>query len=80
MKKHVYFWLVMFLAISLFLPIYSTAEMTLTLEDSTGNRIYTPGIKSFAVGTDNNLIIYLSQPFTFKDLIPDIFLGFMHIL
>jgi len=75
MKKYISFCLVMFLAISLFLPIYSMADMTLTLEDLNGNRIYTPGIKSFAVGPNNNLIIYLNQPFTFKDLAPDIFLG-----
>jgi hypothetical protein len=65
----------MFLAISLALPIYSMAQTKLTLEDSTGNRISTPGIKSFAVGTDNNMIIILDQPFNFADLIPDISLN-----
>jgi len=75
MKKHINLWLVMFLAISLALPVYSMAQVTLTLEDPTGNRIVTPGIKSFAVGTDNNLVIYLDQPFNFKDLIPDISLA-----
>jgi uncharacterized protein YcfL len=48
------------------------AQTKLTLEDSTGNRISTPGIKSFAIGTDNNLVIYLDQPFNFTDLLPDI--------
>jgi hypothetical protein len=72
MKKHINLWLVMFLAISLALPIYSMAQTKLTLEDSTGNRISTPGIKSFGIGTDNNLVIYLDQPFNFTDLLPDI--------
>ena len=75
MKKQNNFWLVMFLAISLVLPVYSmaqTAPTKLTLEDSTGNRISTPGIKSFAIGTDNNLVIYLDQPFNFTDLFPNI--------
>ena len=49
-----------------------TASTKLTLEDSTGNRISTPGIKSFTIGTDNNLVIYLDQPFNFTDLLPDI--------
>lgn len=44
----------------------------LTLEDSTGNRISTPGIKTFAIGTDNNLVIYLDQAFNFTALSPDI--------
>ena len=75
MKRHINFWLVMFLAISLALPIYSMAQTKLTLEDSTGNRISTPGIKSFAMGSDDNLVILLDQPFNFTDLIPDIFLA-----
>ena len=75
MKKQIIFWLVMFLAVSLLLPGYSTAQTTLTLEDSTGNRISTPGIKSFAMGTDNNLVIFLDQPFNFTDLVPDILLA-----
>jgi hypothetical protein len=72
MKKRINLWLVMFLAISLALPIYSTAQTKLTLEDSSGNRISTPAIKSFSVGTDNNLVIYLDQPFNFTDFLPDI--------
>ena len=74
MKKHISLWLVMFLAIWLVLPVCLMAQssMKLTLESSTGDRISTPGIKSFSMGTDNNLVIYLDQPFNFQILTPDI--------
>ena len=74
MKKHINLWLVMFLAMSLALPIYSMAQtsLTLTLQSSTGDRISTPGIKSFAIDANSNMTIYLSQPFNFTDLVPDI--------
>ena len=79
MKKHISLWLVMFLAIWLVLPVYLMAQtgMKLTLESSTGDRISTPGIKSFSIGTDNNLVIYLDQPFNFQALNPDIWVDSM---
>jgi hypothetical protein len=75
MKKHINLWLVMFLAISLALPIYSMAQTapTLTLESyTTGDRIKGAPIKSFALGADGNLVVYLDGPFNFASLIPDI--------
>src|SRR4030042_6409348 len=75
MKKHTNLWLVMFLAISLLLPVYSMAQTTptLTLESyTTGDRISGAPIKSFYWGTDGNLVIYLEGPFTFASLVPNI--------
>jgi len=64
MKKNTNFWLLMFLAISLALPIYSIADMTLTLrtEDGFSVTTNTPTIKSFAVDNDKNLIVILKDP------------------
>jgi hypothetical protein len=69
MKRHINFWVVMFLAISLALPIYSMAQTTLTLESyTTGDRISGGTIKSFSLGADNNLVVYLDGPFNFAEL------------
>ena len=66
----------MFLAISLALPIYSmaqTAQTKLTLESyTTGDRIGGANVKTFSLGQDGNLVIYLDGPFTFASLVPDI--------
>ena len=78
MKKHINLWLVMFLAISLALPIYSMAQTTLpmlTLEDSSGNRIGGANVKTFSLGPDNNLVVHLDRPFNFVALLPDISLS-----
>jgi hypothetical protein len=80
MKNRINLLLVMFLAISLALPIYSTAQTqttpTLTLESyTTGDRISGGPIKSFSMGPDNNLVVYLDGPFNFTDLYPDISLN-----
>ena len=75
MKKHTNLWVVMFLAISLLLPVYSMAQTTptLTLESyTTGDRIKGAPIKSFFWGTDGNLVVYLDGPFTFAALDPPI--------
>ena len=73
MKRHINFWLVMFLAISLALPIYSMAQTTLTLESyTTGDRISGGPIKSFSMGTDGRLVVYLDGPFNFAYLLPPI--------
>jgi len=75
MKRHINFWLVMFLAISLALPIYSMAQTTLTLESyTTGDRISGGPIKSFSMGPDNNLVVYLDGPFNFADLVVPIWI------
>lgn len=65
MKKYISLLFFMFLVISILLPVYSTAQIILTLEDSTGNRISASGVIGLALGTDNNLIISLDRPFNF---------------
>ncbi len=81
MKKQINFLLMVCLGVSLLLPLQTLAQtgapppMKLTLEDSTGNRISTPGIKGFGIGDDNNLVVLLDQPFNFTDLLPDILLA-----
>ena len=65
----------MFLAVSLALPLYSMAQTPpkLTLESyTTGDRITGAPIKSFSMGTDGSLVVYLDGPFTFTLLVPDI--------
>ena len=65
----------MFLAISLALPIYSMAQTTLTLESyTTGDRISGGPIKTFSMGPDNNLVVYLDGPFNFADLVVPIWI------
>ena len=48
------------------------AQIKVTLESDTGDRISGANIKSFSLGPDNNLVIYLTGPFTFTDLQPAI--------
>ena len=75
MKKSFGFWLMVFLVLSLVLPFHSMAQstLTLTLESyTTGDRISGAPIKSFSMGTDGNLVVYLDGPFTFADLLPPI--------
>lgn len=72
MKRHINSWLVMFLAISLALPIYSMAQMKLTLQSSSGDTIGGAPAKAFSLGPDNNLVVYLDGPFTSADLLPTI--------
>jgi len=82
MKRHINFWLVMFLAISLALPIYSMAQTTkLTLESPSGDRIGCANVKTFSFvkafseGADNNLVVYLDGAFNCVALLPDILLS-----
>jgi len=75
MKNRINLWIVMFLAISLALPIYTMAQTTLTLESyTTGDRISGGPIKSFSMGPDNNLVVYLDGPFKFAYLLPPIWI------
>ncbi|OGP88500.1 MAG: hypothetical protein A2156_03500 [Deltaproteobacteria bacterium RBG_16_48_10] len=72
MKQHFKFGLIFGMAFLLLLPIYAGAQTKLILESSTGDRIGAPSIKSYAMGTDGTLVIYLSDPFNFQSLLPDI--------
>lgn len=72
MKRFSYFWIALGMAFLLLLPIYSMAQTKLILESESGDRIGTPRIKSFALGEDNTLVIYLAEAFSFVSLIPDI--------
>jgi hypothetical protein len=64
MKKHTGSWLVIFWALSLALPIYSMADMKMTLrtEDGFSVTTNTPTIKGFSVDNDNNLVVILEDP------------------
>jgi len=78
MKRHINFWLVMFLAISLALPIYSmAADMKLNLITKNGDYITTtdPVVKGFFMGGDQNLFILIDGPFLFTSPDPIIDIG-----
>ena len=66
MRRYSYLWVV-FLALALALPFSAMSQTnpTLTLESySSGSRISGAPIKSYSMGADNTLIIYLDGPFT----------------
>ena len=76
MKNRINLWIVMFLAISLALPIYTMAQTTkLTLESPSGDRIGCANVKTFSLGADNNLVVYLDGAFNCVALLPDILLS-----
>ncbi len=72
MKRHFGFWIMLVMAFLLLFPVYLTAQQ-LILESSTGDRIGSPSIKSFSL-SDNKLVIYLSEPFTWAALSPSIWI------
>ncbi|OGP88499.1 MAG: hypothetical protein A2156_03495 [Deltaproteobacteria bacterium RBG_16_48_10] len=72
MKRHFRFGLILGVAVLILLPVFSQGQTKLILESSSGDRIGAPSIKSYAMSTDGTLVIYLSDPFNFQSLLPDI--------